>query len=122
MDDDRKTNAQDITVVSLHWGSNYQWIPSQKFQHFAHDLMDLGVDIIHGHSSHHIQGIEIYKGKPIFYGLGDFIDDYAVDEVYRNDLGKLSKDRDVLEILFKSLLQYGDRISNTSIIQSLLTA
>lgn len=35
----------------------------------------------------HVQGIEIYKGRPIFYGCGDFVDDYAVDEEYRNDLG-----------------------------------
>jgi len=72
----------------LHWGGNYCWIPSKEKQEFAHQLVDdCGVDIIHGHSSHHIQGIEIYKGKPIIYGCGDFIDDYAVSEEYRNDLG-----------------------------------
>lgn len=78
----------DLTIVSIHWGSNYCWIPSNKFRSFAHELIDAcQVDIIHGHSSHHVQGIEIYKGKPILYGCGDFVDDYAVDDAYRNDLG-----------------------------------
>jgi len=56
----------------------------------AHQLIDIcGVDLIHGHSSHHVQGIEIYKNKVIIYGCGDFVDDYAVDDEYRNDLSFL---------------------------------
>ncbi|OOK65804.1 bacterial capsule synthesis PGA_cap family protein [Mycobacterium kansasii] len=43
---------------------------------FAHRLIDAGVDIVHGHSSHHPRPIEIYRGKPILYGCGDVIDDY----------------------------------------------
>jgi len=84
---DKESHKFDMVVVSLHWGSNYCWEPSVKFKQFAKALIDAGVDIIHGHSSHHVQGIEIYKGKPIFYGCGDFVDDYAVDSDYRNDLG-----------------------------------
>lgn len=42
---------------------------------------------MHGHSSHHVQGVEIYKGKLVIYGCGDFVDDYALVEEYRNDLG-----------------------------------
>jgi poly-gamma-glutamate synthesis protein (capsule biosynthesis protein) len=53
---------------------------------FAHRLIDLGADIYWGHSNHMPQGIEIYRGKPILYDCGDFIDDYAIDEDYRNDL------------------------------------
>jgi len=77
----------DLIVVSIHWGPNYSWKPAKAFQELAHLLIDKGADIIHGHSSHHVQGIEIHKGKPIFYGCGDFVDDYAVDHEYRNDLG-----------------------------------
>jgi len=85
---DRQQFRPDITIVSLHWGSNYCWHPPIPFQRFAHELIDsCGVDLIHGHSAHHIQGFEIYKGKPILYGCGDFIDDYAVDAEYRNNLG-----------------------------------
>lgn len=80
----------DLIGVSLHWGPNYRWDIPRSFVHFAHALIDdCGVDLIHGHSSHHIQGIEIYNKKPIFYGCGDFLDDYAVDEEFRNDLGFL---------------------------------
>jgi poly-gamma-glutamate capsule biosynthesis protein CapA/YwtB (metallophosphatase superfamily) len=39
-------------------------------------LIDAGVDVVHGHSSHHPRPIEIYRGKPILYGCGDVIDDY----------------------------------------------
>lgn len=57
-------------------------------------MINEGVDIIHGHSSHHIQGIEIVQRNNqtyglIIYGCGDFVDDYAVDEQYRNDLSAL---------------------------------
>lgn len=42
-----------------------------------------------GHSSHHVQGIEVYRGRSIVYGAGGFLDDYALDDEYRNDLGFL---------------------------------
>ncbi|KAJ9624596.1 uncharacterized protein PV06_06406 [Exophiala oligosperma] len=76
-----------LKVVSVHWGPNYRWQPSQEIVSTAHWLIDeCDVDIIHGHSSHHIQGVEVYKGKLIVYGCGDFVDDYAVDSAWRNDL------------------------------------
>jgi poly-gamma-glutamate capsule biosynthesis protein CapA/YwtB (metallophosphatase superfamily) len=78
-----------LVSVSIHWGGNYNWEPSSEFTDFAHRLVDCGVDLIHGHSSHHVQGIEIYKQKIIIYGCGDFVDDYAVDDHYRNDLSFL---------------------------------
>jgi poly-gamma-glutamate capsule biosynthesis protein CapA/YwtB (metallophosphatase superfamily) len=84
----RELEKPDLITVSIHWGPNYQWEPSKEFQSFAHHLVDeMGVDLLHGHSSHHVQGVEIYKKKFILYGCGDFIDDYAVDSDYRNDLG-----------------------------------
>jgi poly-gamma-glutamate synthesis protein (capsule biosynthesis protein) len=59
--------------------------PNEQQIQFAHQLIDLGVDIIHGHSAHVFQGVEIYKEKVILYDTGDFIDDYAVDPEFRND-------------------------------------
>jgi CBS domain-containing protein len=56
---------------------------------FAHRLVDGGVDVVHGHSSHHPRPIELYEGRLILYGCGDFIDDYegiTGYEEYRNDL------------------------------------
>jgi poly-gamma-glutamate capsule biosynthesis protein CapA/YwtB (metallophosphatase superfamily) len=81
-------NNVDFVSVSIHWGPNYEWKPTNVIQQIAHFLIDNSdVDLIHGHSSHHIQGIEIYKKKVIAYGCGDFIDDYALSDEYRNDLG-----------------------------------
>jgi poly-gamma-glutamate capsule biosynthesis protein CapA/YwtB (metallophosphatase superfamily) len=81
--------ARDIVVASIHWGSNwgYQVPPAQR--RFARWLLDGGVDIVHGHSSHHVRPIEIYRGKLILYGCGDFLDDYegiAGYEEFRDDL------------------------------------
>lgn len=79
--------APDLKVFSVHWGPNYAWQPAAEIRSMAHFLVDeCGVDIIHGHSSHHVQGVETYKGKLIIYGCGDFVDDYAVSPGYRNNL------------------------------------
>ncbi len=88
-----RSNA-DFVIFSVHWGPNYQWIPEKNIQELGRWMINEGVDVIHGHSSHHIQGIEIVQRKNstnglILYGCGDFVDDYAVDEQYRNDLGAL---------------------------------
>jgi poly-gamma-glutamate capsule biosynthesis protein CapA/YwtB (metallophosphatase superfamily) len=75
----------DLLILSMHWGPNMVERPSQEFVHFAHDLIDCGVDLIHGHSAHIFQGVEVYKGKLILYDTGDFVDDYYVDPFLRND-------------------------------------
>jgi poly-gamma-glutamate capsule biosynthesis protein CapA/YwtB (metallophosphatase superfamily) len=80
----------DIAVLSIHWGENWGYRVPQEQRLFAHRLLDLGgVDVIHGHSSHHPKGIEVYRGKPILYGCGDFLNDYegiAGYEEYRSHL------------------------------------
>jgi poly-gamma-glutamate synthesis protein (capsule biosynthesis protein) len=80
----------DIVVASLHWGGNWGYdIPSEQIV-FAHKLIDeAGVDVIHGHSSHHVKGLEVYRNKPIIYGAGDFLNDYEGirgHEQFRADL------------------------------------
>ena len=61
-----------------------------EHRRFAHALIDhAGVDLLHGHSSHHSRGIEVYNGKLILYGCGDFINDYegiSGNETLRGDL------------------------------------
>ncbi|MGD8883213.1 MAG: CapA family protein [Desulfobacterales bacterium] len=80
----------DIVVVSIHWGGNWGYDIPQKQIRFAHRLVeDSGVDVIHGHSSHHVKAIEVYKGKLILYGCGDFLNDYegiGGYEEFRSDL------------------------------------
>ena len=87
----------DLTVASLHWGPNMVESPPASFRDFARWLIDEGVDVVHGHSAHVFQGIEVYEGRPICYDTGDFVDDYAVDPELRNDrsfLFELRVDRD----------------------------
>ncbi|MEN8260817.1 MAG: CapA family protein [Pseudomonadota bacterium] len=80
----------DVVVASIHWGGNWGYAIPREHRDFAHQLIDeAGVDIVHGHSSHHPKGIEVYRDKPIFYGCGDFLNDYegiAGYEEYRGDL------------------------------------
>jgi poly-gamma-glutamate synthesis protein (capsule biosynthesis protein) len=66
----------DIVVVSIHWGSNWGYEVPRAHVRFAHRLIDGGVDVVHGHSSHHPRPIEVYRHKLVLYGCGDFIDDY----------------------------------------------
>jgi poly-gamma-glutamate capsule biosynthesis protein CapA/YwtB (metallophosphatase superfamily) len=79
----------DLTVASVHWGSNWGYGVPAEHVRFAHRLVDNGVDVVHGHSSHHPRPIEVYQGKLILYGCGDLIDDYegiSGHEEYRDDL------------------------------------
>ena len=79
----------DVTIVSVHWGSNWGYAIEPSDIAFAHRLIDAGVDVVHGHSSHHPRPIEIYRGRPILYGCGDVIDDYegiGGHESFRSDL------------------------------------
>ena len=82
--------SADVIVVSLHWGGNWGYAVPAERQTFAHRLIDeAGADIIHGHSSHHVRGIEVYHGKLILYGCGNFLDDYegiSGYETFRPDL------------------------------------
>ena len=63
--------------------------PPERFREFGRWLVDRGVDVVHGHSAHVFQGIEVHGGRPILYDAGDFVDDYAVDDDLRNDRGFL---------------------------------
>ena len=75
----------DLLIVTTHWGPNKRTKPTQAFINFAHTIIDAGADVLHGHSAHVFQGIEVYKNKVIIYDCGDFVDDYAVGPVLRND-------------------------------------
>lgn len=65
----------DFLIVSLHWGNEYISQPADWQIEFAHQLVDAGVDVVHGHHPHVYLPLEIYRQKYIFYSLGNFIFD-----------------------------------------------
>jgi len=79
----------DLIVASIHWGTNWGYeIPRDQIA-FAHRLVEEGVAIVHGHSSHHVKAIDVFKGRLILYGCGDFLTDYegiSGYEMFRGDL------------------------------------
>ncbi len=85
---DRITEARaaaDVVLVSPHWGPNMVSHPVPHVLRSAEVLTGAGATVVAGHSAHVFHGV---SGR-VLYDLGDFIDDYAVDPVLRNDLGLL---------------------------------
>ena len=58
----------DLVVFSIHAHEQGRWLTD-----LAHRIIDAGADVFFAHGPHRMLGIEIYKDKPIFYGLGDFV-------------------------------------------------
>jgi poly-gamma-glutamate synthesis protein (capsule biosynthesis protein) len=83
----------DVAIASIHWGGNWGHEIPALHRSFAHALIDrAGIDVVHGHSSHHAKGFEIRRNKPILYGCGDFLNDYEGIrgyEEFRADLALL---------------------------------
>ncbi|MNE23508.1 Capsule biosynthesis protein CapA [compost metagenome] len=83
----------DRVLVSLHWGDNWGFAIPDEQRAFAHGLIEqAGVDLVHGHSSHHIKGLEVHRDRLILYGCGDRLNDYEGIEshaAFRGDLGLL---------------------------------
>ncbi|MBV9834936.1 MAG: CapA family protein [Alphaproteobacteria bacterium] len=65
----------DIVLVSLHAHEQAEnkEIPAEFIPVFAREMIDAGADLVVGHGPHLLRGLELYKGKPIFYSLGNFI-------------------------------------------------
>ena len=84
-----RTEDPDLLVASLHWGPNMRTEPTVEFREFARWLAEEGVDIVHGHSAHVFQGVEVIDDTLVLYDTGDFVDDYATDSERHNDRGFL---------------------------------
>jgi poly-gamma-glutamate synthesis protein (capsule biosynthesis protein) len=85
----RARRPGDRVVASIHWGDNWGYEVLDEQVRFAHRLIDGGVDVVHGHSSHHPRPVERYRDKLVLYGCGDLVDDYegiSGYERYRGDL------------------------------------
>lgn len=60
-------------VVLIHWGIEREEKPQEYQRALAKRYIDAGADLVIGSHPHVLQGIEYYKGKPIFYSLGNFV-------------------------------------------------
>ncbi len=93
----------DLSLVSIHWGSNWGHDISRDQVRFAHRLVDAGVDLVHGHSSHHPRAIEVYRDRLVLYGCGDFVDDYE-------GIGGHARHRPDLRLLYLAVLADDGRL------------
>jgi poly-gamma-glutamate capsule biosynthesis protein CapA/YwtB (metallophosphatase superfamily) len=75
----RAAGAQ-VVIVFPHWGIEYTFGPSPSQQRLGHLMVDAGADIVIGNHPHWVQSVEIYKGKPIWYSLGNFTFDQSWSE------------------------------------------
>lgn len=69
------STENDYIVVNIHWGTEYLLSANETQKAIAHKLVDSGADVIFGHHPHVVEPVEIYKGKAIFYSLGNFVFD-----------------------------------------------
>jgi poly-gamma-glutamate synthesis protein (capsule biosynthesis protein) len=70
-----KNAKADLIILYAHWGSEFQTKPNQDIINLAHEFIDQGTDLIIGSHPHVTQTVEQYKGRTIYYSLGNFIFD-----------------------------------------------
>lgn len=108
---DAKANGSDVVIVYFHFGNEYSRSPNPDQEKMAHEVIDYGADAVLGSHPHVTQGIEMYKGKPIFYSLGNFIFDmsnsathiaYIVKMDFVNDTGECT----VYPVIISGYLPY----------------
>jgi poly-gamma-glutamate synthesis protein (capsule biosynthesis protein) len=80
-----RERGADILVLSVHWGPNLRPWPPRRYRRFARAVIDLGFDIVHGHSAHLLQAVEFHGPGLILYDTGDFIEDFWVFPGIRTD-------------------------------------
>ena len=92
---ERLRNEVDIVIVTPHWGVEYEKSPTDKMRKWAYDFIDSGADMVIGTHTHVIGDKEEYKGKKIYYSLGNFAFDQYFSEDTMNGLAlkiKIKKD------------------------------
>lgn len=65
----------DTVIVTIHWGTEYQPLSNSRQRDMARQFIDAGADAVIGHHPHVVQELEVYKERPIFYSLGNFLFD-----------------------------------------------
>ena len=75
----RKAGA-DVVIVFPHWGTEYDPTPFSNQKKLAEMIIDSGADMVIGNHAHWAGAMEVYKGKPIWYALGNFVFDQTWSE------------------------------------------
>ncbi len=70
-----RANGADVVIVYPHWGTEYSPRPFAAQQALARSIIDAGADMVIGNHAHWVGAMEVYKGKPIWYALGNFVFD-----------------------------------------------
>lgn len=112
-------------IVYVHYGNEYSRSPNEMQKKISHESIDYGADMVVGAHTHVTQGVEIYKGKPIFYNLGNFIFDQSNPATHRayflnldlvGDEGKVT----IYPIVISNYLpQYMDAASGKALLDEL---
>lgn len=80
--------SADVVIMSIHWGIHFIPAVIADYQRIvAHAAIDAGADLILGHHAHILKGVEVYKGKPIFYSLCNFAVDLPMTPEHANSKG-----------------------------------
>jgi poly-gamma-glutamate synthesis protein (capsule biosynthesis protein) len=77
----RAREAADVVVVSAHWGTHFIPVAIADYEsQFGRAAIDAGADLVLGHHQHILKAVEVYRGKVIFHGLGNFVMDVDLSE------------------------------------------
>lgn len=106
-------NSQvDHLIISVHWGNEYLPKPENWRIELAHQMIDAGADLIHGHHPHVWQGSEVYDNKYIFYSFGNFIFDQSWSyETSHSQIARLTftKDKIIKPKLFPIEIKFNSQ-------------
>lgn len=91
----------DYIVVNIHWGREERPLNTNRQQKLGRNLIDMGVDLVIGHHPHCIQPYEVYKGKYIFYSLGNFFFNNIAMPSYFDEKGNPEF------VMYKKHMSYG---------------
>lgn len=109
-------NKADIVVVFSHWGKEYEKIPSDKIRSLAHSFIDAGADLVVGSHPHVIQDKETYKGKMIYYSLGNFIfDQYFSAETMKGLAVKVTINPETMSLKFNDFPLFLEKTGQTKL-------
>ena len=122
---DESKNNSDVTVVVFHYGNEYSTTPNPSQIDLSHKCIDEGADMVIGSHPHVIQEIESYKGKPIFYSLGNFVFDQSNPATHSSlmvEMDMVGNEAKIIVhpmILFSNIPQQMDNSSGTALLEKL---